>query len=376
MSGPCNATYGLGSISHWRICAVLIVLLLLHGCSKAPTPWQWQLPEGFPAPDVPADNPMTVEKVELGRHLFYDRNLSGNQVQACASCHHQQFGFSEPMPHSNGSTGEKVRRNSMALVNVGYNTSFTWAHSEIISLEQQILGPMFSEEPVELGITGNHDEVLARFDNDKYRPMFEAAFPGEDLSFDLIIKATTSFVRSLISFNSPFDRYAYYREDDALSESSIRGMDLFFSERLECHHCHGGFNFSQASKHDFQAFSVSGFHNTGLYNEDGEGAYPIFDTGLMEITLNPQHMGQFRAPTLRNIAVTAPYMHDGSVATLEEVIAIYMVGGRGEGINSPLKSPFMHGFTLTAQEQQDLLAFLHSLTDNEFLNNPAFAAPE
>lgn len=364
--------------SRFATCAMLSMLLI--GCSKFSSSedekaWQWNIPEGFPAPDVPADNPMTQAKVSLGRHLFYDNNLSANQTQSCASCHQQEYGFSEPQIHSVGSTGEKVRRNSMALVNVAYNTSLSWAHSELTTLEQQILIPMFSEEPIELGITGQHKVVLARFDNDKYRPMFDAAFPGEPLSFDLVIKAITSFVRSLTSFDSAFDRYAYYQDDDALSESALRGMELFFSERLECHHCHGGFNFSQASKHDFQEFAVSGFHNTGLYNVDGKGAYPDSDTGLYEITLNRDHMGQFRAPTLRNVAVSAPYMHDGSVATLEEVIAIYMAGGRGEGINSPQKSAFMHGFRLTKEEQQDLIAFLHSLTDETFLANPEFSNP-
>lgn len=363
-----------------KISAVAILILvfgfLLGACTPAPTPWQWNLPEGFPAPDVPADNPMTMEKVTLGRHLFYDRNLSGNRVQSCANCHHQQHGFSEPLAHSSGSTGDAVRRNSLALVNVAYNGSLSWAHSELTTLEEQILIPMFSEDPIELGITGHSQDVLARFQSEKYQALFEAAFPGQPLSFDLIIKALTSFVRSLISFDSAFDRYAYGQDDAALSESALRGLDLFFSERLECHHCHGGFNFTQSSKHAFQGFEMTPFHNTGLYNEDGKGAYPETDTGLVEITLKPEHMGQFRAPTLRNIAVTAPYMHDGSVATLEEVIAIYMAGGRGKGINSPLKSQFMHGFRLTPQEQADLLAFLHSLTDESFLNNPDFAHPD
>lgn len=357
----------------WAVCLV--------ACSKLTflteeQPWQWNLPEGFPAPEVPEDNPMTKAKVELGRHLFYDKNLSANQTQSCASCHQQAFAFSEPQIHSVGSTGEKVRRNSMALVNVAYNTSLSWAHTELNTLEQQILIPMFAEEPIELGITGQYKEVLARFDNEKYRPMFARAFPGEVLSFDLVIKAITSFVRSLISFDSAFDRYAYYQDDSALSDSALRGMELFFSERLECHHCHGGFNFSQASKHDFQEFAVSGFHNTGLYNVDGEGAYPESDIGLMEITLRPEHMGHFRAPTLRNVAMSGPYMHDGSVATLKEVIDIYMAGGRGNGIDNPYKSPFMHGFRLTEEEQQDLIAFLESLTDERFLNNPDFSSPK
>ncbi len=358
-----------------RVILLIFLFCCLTACQKAPTPWQWQIPDGFPRPQVPDDNPMTAEKVELGRQLFYDRNLSANQVQSCGNCHQQQFAFSEPLPHSSGSTGQKVRRNSMPLVNVAYNSHLTWAHSELTTLEAQILIPMFGEEPIELGITGHENNVLARFDNDKYRPLFAAAFPGESLSFELIVKALASFVRSLTSFNSAFDRYAYYGEDDALSESALRGMELFFSERLECHHCHGGFNFSQASKHAGQAFDVTAFHNTGLYNEDGAGAYPSSDMGLLEISLKPEHMGQFRAPTLRNVAVSAPYMHDGSVATLQEVIAIYAAGGRGEGINNPLKSPFMHGFMLNTQDSQDLLAFLHSLTDEDFLTNRQHADP-
>ena len=186
----------------------------------------------------------------------------------------------------------------------------------------------------------------------------------------------SSFVRSLLSFDSPFDQYTYQGQDDALSDSAKRGMVLFFSERLECFHCHGGFNFTQSSQHEFQQLDLRPFHNTGLYNDDNQGAYPVSDQGLIEVTLNAQDMGHFRAPSLRNIAITAPYMHDGSVKSLSDVIDFYAVGGRGAGQNSPLKSGFVKGFTLTEQEQQDLIAFLDSLTDKNFLNNPAYSAPK
>ena len=161
-----------------------------------------------------------------------------------------------------------------------------------------------------------------------------------------------------------------------LNESAQRGLNLFFSERLECHHCHGGFNFTQSSKHQNQLLDLKPFHNTGLYNTDEKGAYPIVDQGLFEVSLDAKDMGRFRAPTLRNVALTAPYMHDGSLATLEQVIEFYAAGGRGQGINSPLKSPFVKGFELSPQDKQDLLAFLHSLTDKSFLTNPDFSEPK
>lgn len=359
-----------------RLGALLWVLPLLHTCAPAPILYTWQLPEGFPAPVVPADNPMTVAKVTLGRYLFYDTKLSANGSQSCASCHQQQYAFSEPLVTSTGSTGEKVRRNSMSLVNAAYNTTFTWAHNALNSIEQHMLVPLFSETPVELGLsTLPPQQVMARFDDAVYRRLFADAFPGETPSYDLMIKAISSFVRSVVSFNSPFDRYAYYQEDDALSDAALRGLDLFFSERLECHHCHGGFNFSQASQHDFQTFAMTSFHNTGLYNVDGQGTYPAEDTGLFDVTLKPEHMGQFRAPSLRNVALTAPYMHDGSVSSLRDVISLYMAGGRAEGSKNPWKSPFIHGFTLTLQEQEDLLSFLESLTDTSVLTRCAFSNP-
>jgi cytochrome c peroxidase len=183
--------------------------------------------------------------------------------------------------------------------------------------------------------------------------------------------------------NSPFDRYAYDGVDSALSESAIRGMTLFFSEKLECHHCHGGFNFTQSTAHEKQLLDRKPFHNTGLYFLDSTGGYPAQDIGLAEITLNEEDNGKFRAPSLRNVAVSAPYMHDGSLATLEAVIDFYAAGGhviesgplQGDGRKNPLKSTFVKGFEITGEEKKDLLAFLHSLTDPTFLDDPKLAAP-
>jgi cytochrome c peroxidase len=345
--------------------------------------YKWPIIDGFPKPQVPLDNPMSQAKVDLGKKIFFDKSLSANKQQACASCHHQEFAFGENIPHSFGSTKQEHRRNSPVLVNIAYNKTLTWAHDGLTSIERQILLPMFGESPVELGITGHEEEVLARFQTLQYQALFTDAFPQQDISFDLIVKALASYVRSLVSLNSPFDTYAYLADDNAISASALRGMNLFFSERLECHHCHGGFNFTQSTSHEKQIIDRRPFHNTGLYNvshksESNKAGYPKHDTGLSEISTLARDDGRFRAPTLRNIEVSAPYMHDGSIATLSEVIDFYSAGGRnitsgeykGDGRENPLKSQFLKGFILTVEEKDDLIAFLKTLTDPTFLSDP------
>ncbi|WP_196137146.1 MbnH family di-heme enzyme [Aliikangiella sp. G2MR2-5] len=364
---------------------ILSFQFFLYGCEPKveKTEFNWQLRDGFPRPQTPVSNPMTNAKVELGRKIFYDKNLSFNQTQSCATCHQQIFAFAENLQTSVGSSGEKIRRNSPALVNIAYNKTLTWAHSGLDTIERQLLIPMFGENPVELGISGHEEIVLSRFKSDEYQKLFESAFPEEDISFELIVKSLASFVRSLVSLDSPFDHYAYDGDDSALSESALRGMNLFFSEKLECHHCHGGFNFTQSTFHEKQILDRKPFHNTGLYNVSVKGDYPAVDNGLYEITLNDSDKGKFRAPTLRNIEVTAPYMHDGSIATLEQVIDFYAAGGRnidsgnyqGDGRNNPLKSPFIKGFEISEQEKSDLINFLKSLTDQNFLTNKKYSEP-
>ena len=359
----------LGLQNSVMVALICAIILLFVGCSPKPDVFQWQIPEGFPTPNVPVDNPMTKEKVSLGKALFFEPALSGNGAMSCSTCHRAENAFSEPRPTSSGSTGEAGRRNALALVNVAYNGSLTWAHNGIDTIEQQLMIPLFNQHPVEMGVTGNEKAVLARFNTDEYKSLFTQAFGDEQVSFDRMVKALASFVRSLTSFDSAFDDYAYNNNDAALNASQLRGLDLFFSERLECFHCHGGFNFTQSSQHAFQQLDLRPFHNTGLYDVDGNGAYPESDQGLIEVTRNRKDMGRFRAPTLRNIALTAPYMHDGSLADLDAVIAFYAAGGLGNGSKSPLKSPFMPGFVLTVEEHQDLKAFLHSLTDMNFITS-------
>jgi cytochrome c peroxidase len=196
------------------------------------------------------------------------------------------------------------------------------------------------------------------------------------------VKAIASFQRTLISGRSPYDAYKQGQRS-AISASARRGEALFFSEKTECFHCHGGFNFTGTVNYVGKGFVEVEFHNTGLYNIDGHGAYPAPNTGVHAVSNDPLDMGKFKAPTLRNVAVTAPYMHDGSVATLEAAIEHYNAGGRtlrggphaGVGADSPLKSEFLKPMELTAQEKRDLVAFLRSLTDSTFLRDPRFSNP-
>ena len=366
----------------WTAIAVLVA------CSS-PEPEELAIPDGFPMPTIPAHNPYSPEKAELGRFLFYDTRLSGNGTQACASCHEQERAFTDGRLLPLGSTGEDGVRNAQTLTNVAYNATLTWANPVLTELEQQILVPMLGEHPVELGITGHEAEVLGRLAADPdYAARFEAAFPDEAdplerIQLDRVVDALATFCRTLVSGSAPFDRFVYGNEYDALSAEARRGMELFYSERLECHHCHGGFNFSESTTHAGVAFEAELFHNNGLYDVDGEGGYPLDNTGLFEFTGDPADMGRFRPPTLRNVAVTAPYMHDGSLATLEEVLRHYEAGGRvieegpyaGDGRANPYKSGLVAGFTLTDGEREDLLAFLGSLTDEAFLTDPALSDP-
>ncbi len=332
--------------------------------------YEWHLPPGVPRPRVPADNPMTEAKVRLGHRLFYDTRLSGNGTFSCASCHQQKLAFSDGRTRALGSTGQAHARSAMSLTNVAFNASYGWADPKTRSLEAQMAVPMFNEHPIEMGIKGNEQAIVSRLTSDPAEVrLFAEAFPDQPITLTTAVKAIASFERTMISVNSPLDRYLYRDDRTALSAPAQRGMALFFSDRLACAQCHTGFNLSGPTVHDGSADNVPTFHNTGLYNVDGRGAYPSIDRGLFDTTLAAADMGRFRAPTLRNIAVTAPYMHDGSIATLAEVIDHYASGG----IQSPVKSPRLKGFTVTDAERSDLVAFLNSLTDQEFLSNPALA---
>ena len=347
--------------------------------------YRWRIPAWLPPPPVPADNPMSEAKVALGRHLFHDRRLSADGAVACASCHDQALAFSDGRARGVGIGGSVAHRNSMGLANVGYSPRLTWANPHMVSLERQALVPLFGEEPLEMGNGGRERELFARVSADPlYREMFLEAFPEEEGRVDLktLTRALAAFQRSLVSVDSPYDRYKYGGDGEAMSASALRGESLFFSETLECYHCHQGFNFTDTTRTSRGGFDEVAFHNTGLYDTDGRGAYPPHGQGLRELTGKPVDMGRFRTPSLRNVAVTAPYFHDGSAATLDEVIDHYAAGGRtvsgehaGNGALNPFKDSLVKGFSLSASERADLLAFLDSLTDERFLLEPAFSDP-
>jgi len=371
----------------WRggkwACVGLALLAALTGCSRPQSsfasdqpqpPFTWRLPAGFPTPLVPADNPMSTPKIDLGRRLFYDTRLSANQTFACASCHQQAKAFTDGRPRAIGSTGGVHPRSSMSLANVAYNASFGWADSSRRTLEAQMAVPLFNEHPIELGLASHQDEVMKRFTGATDAGRFRAAFPDDKdpVTLSNVVKAIAAFERTVISGDSPLDRYLYRDDKSAMSPAALNGLKLFFSSRLQCAECHASFNLSGTVSFDGAAKVEMAFHNTGLYDVDGKGSYPSIDRGLIDVTKNRADMGRFRAPTLRNVAVTAPYMHDGSLATLDAVVDHYVSGGK----DSEFRSDRVRGFRLTAAERAALVAFLESLTDQRFLTDPAFARPQ
>jgi len=329
---------------------------------------------------------MTPERVELGRHLFYDTRLSGNGTQSCSTCHRQELAFTDGRALAVGSTGETHPRSAMSLINAAYRDALTWANPSLRTFEEQILVPMLGTEPVELGLAGQEDRVYAELAGEPfYGQLFASSFPEEDspVNRSNIVMALASFLRSVISFRSPFDRYRFEGAASAMSAAAHRGMNLFFSTRTRCAGCHMAHNVSldlglnldggsKTASSPPDAPAVFMFHNTGLYNLPGPIVYPADNTGLYRHTGDLDDVGKFRIPTLRNIAVTAPYMHDGSIATLEEVLDHYVAGGRAP---NPRQSKSIEPLKLSATDRRDLIAFLESLTDRQALEDPRWGNP-
>jgi cytochrome c peroxidase len=313
---------------------------------------------------------MSIAKVQLGCRLFFDTHLSITGTYACASCHRPELAFSDGRVTPVGATGEFVRRNAMSLTNVAYNAAYTWASKNIVTLEAQIDRPLFGTHPLEMGLPNNTEAIVSVLGHADYAQGFREAFPRDSnpISAGNVVKAIAAYERTLISGRSPFDRYVFDDVRDALSIPARRGMTLFYSKRTGCSDCHTGLNFSgPLVREHFNAQPV--FANTGLYNTDAHGAYPASDTGLYDESKSVRDMGRFRVPTLRNVAITAPYMHDGSIATLKEVVEHYMRGGRATatGVANPLKDAKIRPLSLTSDERDDLVAFLESLTDHAFI---------
>jgi cytochrome c peroxidase len=368
---------------------IALILLTTATALAIETAYNWHLPPGFPPPPIPAANPMSEAKVQLGRYLFYDPRLSINGEGSCSTCHIQHYGFTDQRPVAIGVTGQSHPRRAMPLANIAWFAAFNWANPTVTQLEDQSRTPLFNTHPLELGLnetTGKFLKVIAT--DPTYTKLFPQAFPSNPgpYTFLEIRQALAAFERTLISGNSPYDHFRYRHDPNAISESAKRGEDLFFHQPYSCSRCHGGFTLGGETI--YQTTQSDGSHSlefvsNGLYNQAGPHSYPEDNLGLYEITHNPADIGKFRPPSLRNVAVRAPYMHDGSVSTLDAVLDNYARGGRliasgphaGDGSKNPNKSPIVAGFPLSPQQRADLKAFLESLTDEEFLHNPSLANP-
>jgi len=354
MSSRRSLVWGMGIVT-----AILFLPLGLGGCGgsdtgtqpKGPTPVAIEVPEGWPPFPVDDTNPLTVEGIALGRRLFYDRSLSGDYTQSCGDCHAPGFAFtdhgravSEGIDHIEGT------RSAPAVINMAWAPALFW-DGRVPSLEDQALQPV--PNPIEMHL--DWDAAEQRIRNDAaYLPLFQAAFGTDAVNRNLIVMAIAQFEGTLISFNSRYDRW--HRREIQFTDQEQRGFQVFFTEKGDCFHCHA-----------LPFYTDFGFHNTGLDS--------VFtDVGLEETTGKSIDRGKFKTPTLRNIEYTAPYMHDGRFATLEDAVNHYRDGG----VFTPTVDPLMRvrtGLPLTDQDVEDLVAFLKTLSEPEFLVNPDFQDP-
>lgn len=332
----------------------------------APTPYSLKIPSHFPDMKIPADNPMTVEGVALGRKLFYEKKLSGDNTMSCAACHAPENSFSDPNQFSVGIDGIPGNRNSMALINLGWQDFFFW-DGRSKTLEEQILEPV--ENPIEMHQSWIN--AVAKLNGDmNYRNLFFKAFGEEGINSTKVSKAIAQFLRTMISGSSKFDVMYKYENSLTLSPSEQAilvaitveewgGYDLFKSlNGADCFHCHNG-----------PLMQVKKFSNNGL-----DALFSDLGRGI--ITGNSNDNGKFKVPSLRNVALTAPYMHDGRFATLDQVIEHYSSGIQMSSTIDPLiEFASQGGVQLDAQEKDLLKKFLNTLTDYSFISNPEFQDP-
>jgi cytochrome c peroxidase len=343
-------------------CALLLGLaaaLALGTGAVATETFDWHLPPSISPPALPAGSEMTTARIALGRRLFYDADLSRDGTISCGTCHEQHRAFTEGNATHGGVDGSRGRRNVMGLANVAWFSPLTWADPAQHDLESQVHVPLMGDHPVEMGMAGQEQEqeLAHRLSTDDcYRKMFAAAFADGRIDAGNVTHALAAFERTLISYDAPYD---HFRRGDsgAITAEARDGARLFAS--LGCAGCHAGRNFTDLK-----------FHNIGLYDVDGKGGYPASDRGLRESSGRPEDEGAFRTPSLRNVALTAPYMHDGSVKDLAAAIDAHVAG------SNPLRDPALARVAITPSQRTALLAFLPALTDQTFVNNPDLALPK
>ena len=355
----------------------MLVVLINVSCRKdkepppaALTPYQYDYPALFnqylPPIQEPFDNPSSEEGVELGRMLFYDTRLSANNTQSCASCHLPQASFSDTTAYSSGIDGIAGTRNAMPIINAGWMEDGIFWDGRAVTLEDQAFEPV--PNPIEMH--QGWKETVAKLQEDpEYPLLFERVFGSDQIDSVMVVKAIAQFERTLISGNAPFDKFlaknfatgsSGWSQDKELL--AYQGFAIFMDENKgDCFHCHGDqYN---------PLWTDNIFHNNGL------DANPQ-DPGLAAVTGNPADHGKFKTPTLRNLAFTAPYMHDGRFQTIDQVIQHYSSGLQSSPTIDPLmKNVGQGGAQLTFQEQQALKWFLLSLSDSSFVENPAFQNP-
>lgn len=357
----------------------LVGLIFVFACTedtqiKKPTPYLYEPPVMFgDRYEIPEDNPFTVEGIELGRHLFYEKILSRNNQISCGSCHQQSKAFTDGAAFSTGLDGELTSRSSMSLVNLLWQTKFFW-DGRTQSLEEQALQPIQDHIEMDLSL----EEAVQRLsESEIYPDLFLDAFETEKITSDLIAKALGQFMRTLVSSNSKYDRHLI--GEDVLTDQEKLGMDLFFTHPVpniglrggNCGDCHK----TILTSGDRNGFL--GFNNNGLEPEED------LEDGLMAATGKPEDNGKFKAPSLRNIGLTAPYMHDGRFQTLEEVLDHY---NENVQISATLDQQIVEATNnaekvlppklgLTNKEKEAIIAFLHTLTDETFITDEKFSDP-
>jgi cytochrome c peroxidase len=333
---------------------IVIILLLLTtsiGCKKQQVDSNeydqlTNIPTGFPDIVYPDDNQFSLEKWDLGKQLFFDPRLSIDNSISCGSCHKQDLSFADQSDVSLGVSNRLGTRNTPSLANVAYHPYYT-REGGVPTLEMQVLVPIQEHNEFDFNII----EIVKKLEKDPYYSQQSQKAYGRAFDHFVITRALACFERTLISGNSKFDKYFYQDSEFTLTASEIRGMDLFFSDEIGCSNCHGDYNFTNYE-----------FENNGLYLE-------FEDEGRFRLTGESEDIGKFKVPSLRNVSVTAPYMHNGSLSSLDEVIEHYIAGGQPH----PNKSSLITSLVLSPKDKSDLIAFLHTLTDHEFLTNTLFA---
>ncbi|MDA3616584.1 cytochrome-c peroxidase [Polluticaenibacter yanchengensis] len=348
-----------------HILQIIIFSGLLVACRKselekpAPQPYRLPVPVNFPAPQYETYNPLTKEGIELGRQLFYDVRLSGNNKISCASCHHQNLAFSDGISLTNiGVSGTTLSRHSPTLINMAWANNGLFWDGGSTNLESQAFGPLTEHNEMGQNLFELMDELKAV---PGYITAFKEAF-DEDISSANVVKALAQFQRTMVSANSRYDKYVRKENGASLNKQELKGMVLV---KQKCQGCHST-----------DLFTDNLYHNNGIDNDFSNPGIDDLNFGRYRVSYNMKDMGAYKTPTLRNIMLTAPYMHDGRFKTIEEVLNHYTENIKySESLSPVLIQNGKIGITINNEEKQQIIAFLHTLTDEDFISRKSLGKP-